>query len=108
MIAPIPGKPTPAAAFEAHFGTPPGTQDAREDCEKWEKLCAELLQERARLQAELAKVQAQVEADAKGLCKVLAEVPKFELTMEEAYALVDKETSLDQLIAELEQEAKKA
>jgi len=98
MSAPIHATATPAAEFQAHFGTLPGTQDARADCEKWEKLCGELLQERARLQAELAKVQAQVEADAKGLCKVLAEVPRFELTMEEAYALVDKETSMDQLI----------
>jgi hypothetical protein len=107
MSAPIQGKPTAAAEFQAHFGTAPGSENARADCEKWEKLCGELLQERARLQAELAKVQAQVEADAKALCKVLAEVPPFELTMEEAFALVDKETTMDQLIAELEREAEK-
>ena len=36
-----------------------GTQDAHVDCEKWEKLCAELLQERASLQAELEKTRAE-------------------------------------------------
>ena len=35
-------------------------------------------------------------------------MPRFEVTMEEAYALVDKETTLEQLIAELEQDVKKA
>ncbi len=41
--------PTPASVFQAHFGAPPGAQDPRADCEKWERLCGELLAERAKL-----------------------------------------------------------
>jgi hypothetical protein len=32
--------------FQAHFGAPPGSQDAKTECEKWERLCNELLADR--------------------------------------------------------------
>ncbi len=39
--------------FQAHFGSPPGSQDAKTEGEKWARLCDELLADRERLRAEL-------------------------------------------------------
>src|SRR5437588_11800580 len=91
MSSPIQAPAGPGAEFQAHFGAPPGSQDARSDCEKWERLCAALLQERARLQAELATAKAENEASLKALSALLCKDFKFDLTMEEVYARVDKE-----------------
>ncbi len=66
-----------------------------------------LLEERARLQAELAATKAENEANLKALRGLLSKDFKFELTMEQVYAQVDKETSLAELVAELEAEAEK-
>lgn len=49
--------PSPASFFQAHFGAPPGGQDPRADCEKWERLCGELLAERAKLREELERAR---------------------------------------------------
>jgi hypothetical protein len=107
MSSPMQTPASPSAAFQAQFGAAPGTQDARSDCDKWERLCAALLEERARLQAELATMKAENAANLKALTALLCKDFKFELTMEEVYAQVDKETSLGQLVAELAEEAKK-
>jgi hypothetical protein len=106
MSSPMQTTTSPGAEFQAHFGAAPGSQDARIDCEKWERLCAALLEERARLQAELAAVKTENEANLKALYALVCKDFKFDLTMEEVYAQVDRETSLDQLVAELENEAK--
>jgi hypothetical protein len=97
----------PGAEFQAHFGAPPGSLDARSECEKWERLCAALLEERARLQAELAAAKAENEANLKALRALLCKDFKFDLTKDEVYAQVDKGMSLEQLVAELEAEAEK-
>jgi hypothetical protein len=94
MSSPIQSIPTPVGEFQAHFGAPPGTQDAKADCEKWERLCGELLAERERLRAELEKERLD------RFCKDF----KPTLTMEEVYAQVDRETSFEQLIAEFKKE----
>jgi hypothetical protein len=104
-VLPTQSNPTTIGEFQAHFGSPPGSQDARADCAKWERLCAELIEERSRLQLELAKATAQNEAYLKSLCAIAFQGFKFDLTMDEVYAQVDRTTSLDQLIAELEQES---
>jgi hypothetical protein len=95
MSISIPSNPTAIAVFQANYGSPPGSQDAKADCEKWERLCDELLIQREGLRTELEKAR----LDA--ICKDF----KLELTMEEVYAQVDRETTLEQLIAELEREA---
>jgi hypothetical protein len=107
MSSPLVTPTTPSAEFQAHFGAPPGLQDARHECEKWERLCAALLEERSRLQAELAKATAKHDADLKALCAFLCKEPKFDLTMDQVYAQVEQDTSLEQIISELENEAKK-
>jgi hypothetical protein len=95
MSISIPQNPTAIGMFKAHFGDAPSTQDAKAECEKWERLCGELLAERERLRAELEK--AQLNEFCKG----------FELnqTMEQVYAQVDRETTLEQIVANLEREA---
>ncbi|MBY0523755.1 MAG: hypothetical protein K2R98_10175 [Gemmataceae bacterium] len=83
------------SVFQAHFGTPPGSLDAKLECEKWESLCNKLLVDRERLRTELEKAR---------LDKIYSEF-KPEPTMEEVYAQVDRETTLEQIIAELEHAA---
>ena len=92
---------TPGGEFQAHFGAPPGAQDPKAECEKWERLCAELLAERERLRASLAQARADHEKSV--LAAMFAEF-KPTLTMAEVYAQVDRETSMDQIIADLQSE----
>ena len=81
---------TAAGVFQAHFGAPPGSQDAKADCEKWQGLCEKLLNERERLRTELAAEKANREkAVLDAMCKDFV----LPLTMEQVYALVDKETT---------------
>ena len=94
MSSPIENNPTAVSVFQAHFGTPPGSQDAKTECEKWEQLCEKLLMERERLRAELEKERVD------RMCKDF----KPELTMEQVYAQVDRETTIEQIIADLERE----
>jgi hypothetical protein len=94
MSNPIQSNGTATTVFQAHFGAPPGSQDAKAECEKWQRLCDELLAERTRLRAELEKIR----LDA--FCRE----PIPNLTMEEVYARVDHGTSLDQLIAGFKKE----
>jgi hypothetical protein len=95
MSIPIQSNPTPVGAYQAYFGALPDGQDKKAECEKWERLCGELLAERERLRAELEKERLD------SLCKNF----KLELTMEEVYAQVDRECSLEQIIADLERKA---
>ncbi len=84
---------TAVGVFQSQFGAPPGSSDAKAECEKWERLCGELLADCERLRAELEKER---------LDRMWKEFqPK--LTMEEVYAQVDRETTLEQIIDELEQ-----
>ena len=88
---------TAISMFQAQFGSPPGSQDAKNECEKWERLCNELLADRERLRAELERVRLDK------ICKDFKPV----FTREEIYAQVDCETTIDQLITELESWAEK-
>ncbi len=88
--------PTAVGVFQSHFGAPPGSQDPKAECEKWERLCGELLAERAKLRAELE--QARLE-------KIFAEWDQEPVpSMEEVYAQVDRTTTLDDIIAEMKKE----
>src|SRR5688572_3912534 len=88
---------TARGIFQAHFGAPPGSQDAKTECEKWQRLCDELLADRERLRAELEKARLD------RICKDFK--PQF--TMEEVYSQVDRETTIEQIITELEHAAEK-
>ena len=85
-----------SAVFQAEYGTPPGTQDARSECEKWQRLCDQLLAEGQRLRSELEK------ACLNTFCKDYK--PQ---SMEMVYSQVDRETTLEQIIDELEQATEK-
>ena len=95
MSIPMQSIPTAVGAFQAHFGAPPGGQDAKAECEKWERLCGELLAERERLRAALEKER---------LDRIWHEYGPTTLTMEEVYAQVDRETTIEQIIADLKNE----
>ena len=94
MSIPIQPVPTAVSVFQAHFGAPPGGQDAKKECQNWQRLCDELLAERARLRAELEQRRLQ---------EILSK-PMPDLTMEEVYAQVDHTTSLDEMIADMKKE----
>ena len=104
MSTDLPTIPTAVGAFQAHFGAPPGSQGARAECENWQWLCAELLLDRERLRTALTKERSLHELAVLKLMS--AEVPP-NLTMQQVYAQVDRETSLDQLIADLKQDREK-
>jgi hypothetical protein len=53
MSIPMQVSPTPAAVFQSHFGTPPGTQAAETERTMWEQLCGEVLADIERLQLDL-------------------------------------------------------
>lgn len=88
--------PNPANEFQGQFGTPPGSLDPKAECEKWQQLCGKLLAERERLRAELDKARVE---------KIIAEWNLEPVgTMDEVYATVVRDQTIDELIAELENE----
>ncbi len=90
--------PTPASAFQSQFGMAPGTQDPSAECEQWERLCAKLLAEREILRTELEKVVLETFSS--------EFVPTQ--TMEQILATVDRETSLNDIIADMKRELEDA
>lgn len=97
MSATIQPNFTAVAIFQAHFGATPGSQDPKAECEKWAQLCDQLLAERERLRAELEKAR---------LDQFWKEFQP--MSMEEVYAQVDRETTMDQIITELEHAVEKS
>src|SRR5258708_4612930 len=95
MSNPIESNGTAISVFQAHFGAPPGSLDATTECKNWQRLCDELLAEHARLRAKLEKVRLDQ------ICSEWGPVP----SMAEVYAQVDRETTLDQLVEEIERDA---
>lgn len=96
----IPTNATPGHVFQAQFGTPPGSQDPKAECEQWQQLCGVLLAERDRLHAELDKAR---------LVTIIADWNKEPVgTREEVYANVVKDQTFDELIAELEKDGDSA
>jgi hypothetical protein len=105
MSIPTPSPINAANEFKAHFGAAPGVQDPTIECANWQRLCETLLAERTVLQTQLEAARADAESHLKSLEALACKSFKLDLTMGQVYSLVDKETSLAQLIAELEHEA---
>ena len=98
MSIPIPpAPPTASGFFQAHFGTPPGTQDAKAECENWQRLCDELLAERAKLRSELEKAR---------LAQIFREwdAEPVPATWEEAEKTINRSTTLEQILAKMRAE----
>src|SRR5262245_57822220 len=96
MSTASPPAPTTISIYQAHFGTPPGSQDPKAECERWERLCAELLAERERLRTELDNVRLEA---------ISAEWERKPIpAMAEVYANVDQSTTLQQVVADLKRE----
>lgn len=108
MSSPISSTRSPGGEFQHHFGGPPGAGDVAADCKKWEQLCGELLAEREKLRDQLERMRTERDRYRKSLghlvCKDLLE-PEF--TKEEMLAFVDRAPPLEELIAELETDARK-
>ncbi|HZZ79081.1 MAG TPA: hypothetical protein VFE62_11210 [Gemmataceae bacterium] len=106
MSSPIDAMSTPFVEYQNHFGAAPGSQDARAECEKWQRLCAELIAERDQLRIKLAQER---DAHEKTVLTMLRDSVDPNLTMEQIWADIDHETTFDQLIEEIEErlEAKK-
>ena len=81
------------------------TSDLAAECKKWEQRCAQMIEERERLRAELAKMKAECELYRKSLFRQMCKEytpPNF--TKEEMLAFVDQAPPLQEFIAELERE----
>jgi hypothetical protein len=76
-----------------------GASDLAAECKRLQKQCAELTDERDRLNAELAATQAERAADLKALYALTAK--EFRFTQEEIFVQVGKEPPLEQIIADL-------
>jgi len=83
-----------------------GAPDLAAERAKWEKQCAELIEDRERLRAELAKTQAECEGYRKSLfhqmCKDYTPPNFTKKEQEAAIAHLDDKPSILDLIAELE------
>ena len=99
MSTAIQAIPTATGVFEAHFGAPPGSQDPKAECEKWERLCGELLAERVRLKAELEQLRLEQ------IFREWDQIPAP--SWEEMQSQIDRTTTFEQLIEEIERDAEK-
>jgi hypothetical protein len=107
MSIPIQIGPAAMGAFQSHFGSQPGSPDAAAECRKWASLCEELLAEREKLRAELAKAQALTEMYGNALLQQFAEDYEPTFTKEEALACLDVKPTIEEIIAELENAPRK-
>ena len=98
--------PTPISEFQAHFGAPPGALDAKAECEKWQRLCAELIVQRQRLREELAKAQADRDASVKAWLRLECENFESPYTREELFSFLDQRPTIQEVIEELERARK--
>ena len=80
-----------------------GTSDLAAECKKWEQRCAQMIEERERLRAELAKTQAECDLYRKSLFHQLCkDYSPPNVTREEVLARLDAEPSIQEIIAEFE------
>jgi hypothetical protein len=83
-----------------------GAPDLVAECKKWERQCAELIEERDRLRDELAKARAERDLYGRSLfhlkCKDYVPPVISKEDQEKALAKLDNEPSILDLIAELE------
>jgi hypothetical protein len=91
--------------YQARFGVAPGARDTKAELERCLEMAKELIQERERLRAELARVQEERSYYYHVMNVLLQDDHKnFNMSKEEALAWVGKQQPLADLIAELEVE----
>ncbi|MBI3823790.1 MAG: hypothetical protein HY289_14060 [Planctomycetes bacterium] len=79
-----------------------GMPDLAAECKKWEKQCAELVEERDNLRAELGKVRSERDQYLKSLYfYIRKEAPPLTFTKEEVFAHLDDKPTFQELIDEL-------
>jgi len=88
--------------FQARFGVAPGTPELQER-ERLVQMCKELLQERDRLRADLGRLQQEHDAYYHAFNALMKkEHAQYLVDKETLLADIDKETTIEQLVAELE------
>ena len=93
---------TPLSTSEMQAPTP--AVDLAGECKKWEQRCAEVIEERDRLRAELAKTQQERDAYLKTVYYYIRkEAPAPTFTREEVFAHLDDKPTFEELVAEIEQ-----
>jgi hypothetical protein len=93
----IPTNATSSGVFQSQFGSPPGSHDPKAECEKWQQLCDKLIADYQRVREELGKAR---------LERVFAEWDRDPIqSLEEVLARIDRTTTFDQLIEEIERDA---
>jgi hypothetical protein len=84
------------AFFQKQFGSAPGGEDAKAECEKWQRLCDGLLAERSRLQEELENLR---------LEQITKEWEQMPIPpWEEMEKQIDRSTTLEEIIAKMKAE----
>ena len=82
--------------FQKQFGSAPGGEDPKAECEKWQRLCGDLLAERARLKEEVENLR---------LEQITREWEQTPIpSWEEMEKQLDRSTTLEQIIAEMKAE----
>jgi hypothetical protein len=104
MSNPIPTITSPTGEFQAHFGGPPGSSDLVAACNKWEKLCTDLLAQRQKLREELSKTQAERDGYQKALMRAECENYISPYTKEQLFANAIYEPAIPELLGEIEAE----
>jgi uncharacterized coiled-coil DUF342 family protein len=85
-----------------------GTPDLAVECKQREQQCAELIEERDRLRAELAKVKSERDSYLKTVYYYLRkEAPPLTFTKEEVFAHLDDKPNVLDVIAEMVQRLEK-
>ena len=102
MSNPIPMIPTPTGEFQAYFGGLPGSSDLAAECKKWEKLCGDLLAQRAKLCDELTEVRSERDRYMKSIYHLMCKDYVCPYTKEELFANAIFEPTMEELIAGLE------
>jgi len=91
--------------FKARYGAAPASPPSSTDLQRYAEMCQELLQERAALQAELARARQERAQLLKAVSACMAkEFPRLEVDYETLRAQAVETPTLQELIAELQRE----
>lgn len=103
MASPVNASQAWVDEFRSRFGASPDSHKLELELARSIQLGQELLAERERLRAQVARLQGERDQYLRCLSAYLAKAfPRVELDKEAIFAEMDKEPTLDQLIAELE------
>jgi hypothetical protein len=92
--------PIVTAEFQARFQQPPGASSEKE-LARWQQLCREVIEEREKLRADLARLQTERDDYRRSLIAIFAK-EDIPFTREEVFASLGERPTFHELIRELE------